>query len=111
MRRFVCVFAVLILAAIHDVALAGSYTVTTTARQDAVLAYHVDRINADRALHGQPPLSADQLFRQIVAEVFASYRAQFDAATRDTACTNYRALPLTDQAAITAQLGNKSPCP
>ena len=89
----------------------GSYTTTTTARQDAVLDALLTRINAERAKSGQAALTADQIFQQLMRTAIGQYAEEYAQATRDSACAAFKALSPTDQAAILVQLGGKSPCP
>ena len=91
----------------------GSYTTTTTARQDAVLDALLTRINAQRAASNPPQsaLTADQLFQQLVRTAVGQYAEEYAQATRDSACAAFKALSPTAQAAILVQLGGKSPCP
>ena len=92
------------------IAFAGSYTFTTTARQDAVLAYKLKKVNDNLALHGQPLLTANTFFQQFVVEVLTQYKREFDETTKIEACETYRALSSTDQNMILTKLGGKSPC-
>ena len=92
---------------------AGSYTVVTTARMDAVLDSLLTRINAQRAASNPPQsaLTADQLFQQLVSTAIGQYVAEYSDKIRADACAAFQALSPADQLNIVTALGGKNPCP
>ena len=111
--RHVCALAVALSLLWSGVAVAGSYTVTTTARQDAVLDALLTRINAQRAASNPPQsaLTADQLFQQLVSTAIGQYVAEYSDKIRADACAAFQALSPADQLNILTTLGGKTPCP
>jgi hypothetical protein len=62
----------------------ATYTVTTTARQDAGLAYKLAEINAQRAAAGQGALTPAQALNIIVDMMLRSYADSADEDERTT---------------------------
>lgn len=110
MRRL-CIAVLSVFVLLPSVAIGGTYTITTTAREDEVLAFYLTTVNADRALHGQPALTASQLFRRLVVKTLQPLDAQFNDATRQAACATFATLSASEQSTIVTQLGGKTPCP
>ena len=109
--RHVCALAVALSLLWSGIALAGSYTLTTSAREDAVLSALLTRINAERAVRGETAVTADQLLERLVRTAIGQYVAEYSNKIRTDACAAYAALSPTDQAAILTRLGGKTPCP
>ena len=58
----------------------ASFPITTNAIEDAVIAFALPQINAERALNGKPPFTAADLIDYFVREQLkAYYAAQLDA--------------------------------
>lgn len=82
----------------------GQLTIPTTAREDRILAYALNKENIARAQTGQDPLALADLMRLGLEQVYADKAASFDQAEAAALLTAYRAADETTQAAIRAAL-------
>ena len=76
--------AVLLFGLAPGPALAGSYTITTTAQQDADLQATADAYNAAQP-SGTPALTRQQYLQRVMEPVFESYGRQIDQRLLDRA--------------------------
>ena len=104
--------AVLLFGLAPGPALAGSYTFTTTAEEDAALDHMVGVENARRAalIPPEPTVTRQTYIDQLWARVLRSYGDQKRRAEKRGACDGWAALTAPQKATITALLGGKSPC-
>lgn len=104
MRRGLVVGLLLLVA---GSAFAGSYTVTTSNREDTLIQREVDARNQRRGSN----LTAQDWVQDQVNESLRPLKQQDRATEAAQACAAFAALSGAAQDAITAQLGGRSPCP
>ena len=79
----------------------ASITITTTAKQDAFIAWALTRENTRRELHGLPPLTFSGY---VLGELIASWGAQMAEEESNVMIEKYRQATAAEQAAIKATL-------
>lgn len=105
MRRTLCAIGLILASWAFD-AHAGSYTVTTSSREDQALAIELDRWNARTG----ESKTVDELVQHLFNQNLRPIREQFDVQETVTACDNYRALSAADRQTVRQLLGGLSPC-
>lgn len=86
-----------------------TFTVVTTPRMDAILQHVLGAINTVRVAAGEPPLTDDQLFQQLVQTMVGRYASEYTQARQSGAKAAFAALAPSDRTAIIAKLGGNDP--
>lgn len=109
MKRWIIIALIVLLPAAP--ALAGSYTVTTSANEDQALQTSLDEvINPRRAKNFQAPWTLTQYVQHLFNENLRSVKEQFDADEVSKSCLAYRELSEPDRITVRTLLGGRSPC-
>lgn len=83
----------------------ASYTITTTANQDAGITRALARENADRALRSLAPITAVQYVDTVLKAAWDSWKVQADAEDQESIRVAYVAATPAQRTAARAAIG------